>query len=159
MPAYILNRDGGKLLIRGGGALLLRESVPPTPVADAVTGGWGSDRPRKRRWHVELPDGTREYFDDARAAWARFAEVYDPQPEPEAPKRRGKRRISVPAVPARTVVYDGAADATRSFAKLLREEQAAAAVAALLREIEADAIRRAAEAEDEEEAAATLLLM
>ena len=125
---------------------------------DAITaGGW--ETRRKRRWRVKTDRGP-EFFDTAEAAYERFLQTLGI--EPDAPKRAGVRRISLPAIPAQTVTYDGA-DTTRAFAKVARditaarEQRAAQAVADMLRAIELDAARRAME-RDDDEAAAILLL-
>jgi hypothetical protein len=153
--AYLLQQGGGRVSIQGGGAILLRGGEPAD---ETFSGGW-PERPRKRRWHVKRPDGALEYFDSVEAAYARFEALFAP-PEPKA-KRRGVQRISIPAIPARTVAFDGA-DATRSFARLARDayaDEARIAVATMLAEIEADALRRARQLADDDEAAALLLLM
>ena len=112
---------------------------------------------------MRTPGGLLEGFDTAEAAWARFRELYGaPEPEP-AVTRKAPRQIVMPALPARTVAFDGA-DATRSFARLLRdmqqqrEAEAHGRVMAMLHQIATDAARRAAQLEEDDEAAAILLL-
>lgn len=141
--------------------------TPPAPSTGITGGGPLVPMPRRRRWRVRTPGGLLEGFDTAEAAYARFEELYgDPAPAaaPSANHARPTpRRISLPAIPARTVALDGA-DATRSFARLLRDMQAereayaAARVQALLDQIATDAARRAAQLEEDDEAAAILLL-
>ena len=137
--------------------------TPPAPSTGITGGGPWAPMPRRRRWRVRTPGGLLEGFDTAEAAWARFRELYGPpEPEPTA-TRKAPRRISLPAIPARTVALDGA-DATRSFARLLRDMQqqrevdAQRRVMALLDQIAFDAARRAAQLEEDDEAAAILLL-
>lgn len=137
--------------------------TPPAPSTGITGGGPWAPMPRRRRWRVRTPGGLLEGFDTAEAAWARFREFYGPpEPEPSA-TRKAPRRISLPAIPARTVALDGA-DATRSFARLLRDMQqqrevdAQRRVMALLDQIAFDAARRAAQLEEDDEAAAILLL-
>lgn len=141
--------------------------TPPAPAAGITGGGPLVPMPRRRRWRVRTPGGLLEGFDTPEAAYARFEELYgDPTPAtaPSANHARPTpRRISLPAIPARTVALDGA-DATRSFARLLRDMQAereayaAARVQALLDQIATDAARRAAQLEEDDDAAAILLL-
>jgi len=125
-----------------------------------ATGGYGGTKRRAKPWHVRRPDGEDEYFDDPQAAWFRFNELYA---EPASQRtKRGPRKISVGAIPARAVQFEQT-DATRDFAKLAREisaqreATASARVVAQLRAIAIDAARRAADRDDEE--AAMVLLM
>lgn len=139
--------------------------TPPAPSTGITGGGPLVPMPRRRRWRVRTPGGLLEGFDTAEAAYARFEELYG-DPAPATPTKGGAapRRISVPSIPPRTVAL-GDADATRSFARLLRDMQAEregearARVAAMLDQIAFDAARRAAQLEDDDEAAAVLLLM
>jgi len=139
--------------------------TPPAPTTGITGGGPLVPMPRRRRWRVRTPGGLLEGFDTAEAAYARFEELYgDPAPATPTKGRAAPRRISVPSIPPRTVAL-GDADATRSFARLLRDMQAEregearARVAAMLDQIAFDAARRAAQLEDDDEAAAVLLLM
>ena len=139
--------------------------TPPAPSTGITGGGPLVPMPRRRRWRVRTPGGLLEGFDTAEAAYARFEELYgDPAPATPARGTAAPRRISVPSLPPRTVAL-GDADATRSFARLLRDMQAEregearARVAAMLDQIAFDAARRAAQLEDDDEAAAVLLLM
>lgn len=139
--------------------------TPPAPSTGITGGGPLVPMPRRRRWRVRTPGGLLEGFDTAEAAYARFEELYgDPAPATPTKGRAAPRRISVPSIPPRTVAL-GDADATRSFARLLRDMQAEregearARVAAMLDQIAFDAARRAAQLEDDDEAAAVLLLM
>lgn len=139
--------------------------TPAAPATSATGGGPLVPMPRRRRWRVRTPGGLLEAFDTAEAAYARFEELYgDPTPAEPTRGKAAPRRISVPSIPPRTVAL-GDADATRSFARLLRDMQAEregearARVAAMLDQIAFDAARRAAQLEDDDEAAAVLLLM
>ena len=130
------------------------------PALVNATGGWAGGRKRNKPWLVRRPDGAAEYFDDPKEAWLRFNELYAaPSPAP----KRGLRKISVGAIPARAVQFEQT-DATRDFAKLAREinaqreAKASARVVAQLRAIAIDAARRAAERDDEEAAMVLLML-
>lgn len=139
--------------------------TPPAPSTGITGGGPLVPMPRRRRWRVRTPGGLLEGFDTAEAAYARFEELYgDPAPAAPTKGTAAPRRISVPSLPPRTVAL-GDADATRSFARLLRDMQAEregearARVVAMLDQIALDAAYRAAQLEDDDEAAAVLLLM
>lgn len=129
----------------------------PAPV-QTVTPGF---EPRKRRkvWTVKTPWGRVEEFDTAKAAYARYAELFEGK-APAKAKRKAKAKPVPPAI-APSIEYEGI-DLGAAFARLARQygqasqSRAIEQIAAALAAIEARARQEADERDDEE---AVLLLL